>query len=100
MGQERLKLNEFKAVYKTLKIGVVWIDHLLLGLLLYLERKLIDNRVKNELNKAVKEVELPSMPDMVSPIITETPSKTSESLPEMRLTAPWYVPPDNDVKGR
>ena len=99
MGQE-LRLNEFKTLYKTWKTGVVWLDHLLLGLLLYLERKLIDNRVKNELDEAVKKVELPPMPDMVSPIITETPSKTSTSLPELRITAPWYDDTGGDPKGR
>ena len=100
MGQERLKLNEFKAVYTTLKTGVVWIDHLLLGLLKWLEERLVNNRVKVEVDKAVKKVELPPVSDMVTPVYSESPSKTSESLPEMRLTAPWYVPPDNDVKGR
>ena len=112
--EQRLKLNEFKALYKTLKTGVVWLDHLLLGLLLYLERKLIDNRVKNEVDKAINTVELPPLPDMVSPLYTvsqradsETPSasanshsKTSTRLPEMRLTAPWYDDTGGDPKGR
>ena len=34
---------------------------------------------------------MPPMPDMVTPVYTEKPSETSVSLPEMRLTAPWYV---------
>jgi len=91
-------LNEFKTVYKTLKTGVPWLDHLLLGLLYFFESWIIDNRVKNEVSEAVDEVVLPPLPDMVSPIYTETPSelvnslsKTSESLQEMRLTAPWYI---------
>ena len=75
-------------------------DHLLLGLLYWLEEKLINNRVKVEVDKAIEAVEMPPPPDMVSPIYTESPSETSTSLPEMRLTAPWYVSPDNDVKGR
>jgi hypothetical protein len=37
-----------------------------------------------------------SLPDLVSPVYTEEPSKTSESLPEMRLTAPWYFDPENE----
>jgi hypothetical protein len=98
-----LRLNEFKALYKTLKTGTTWVDHLLLGLLYWLEEKLIDNRVKVEVDEAIKEFETlhkESLPDLVSPVYRESPSETSERLPEMRLSAPWYVSPDNDVKGR
>ena len=101
--EQRLRLAEFKALYKTLKTGTTWVDHLLLGLLYWLEEKLIDNRVKVELDEAIKEFETlhsESLPDLVSPVYRESPSETSESLPEMRLSAPWYVSPDNDVKGR
>ena len=97
--EQKLRLNEFKALYKTLKTGTTWVDHLLLGLLYWLEEKLINNRVKVEVDEAIKAVELPPLPDMVSPIYTESPSDTSVSLPEMRLTAPWYVSPSDDVEG-
>ncbi len=100
MEQERLKLAEFKAVYKTLKTGNPALDHLLLGLLKWLEERFIDNRVKTEVDEAIKEYETlhggststhkESIPDMVSPVYTEKPSNTSERLSEMRLTAPWY----------
>ena len=98
-----LRLAEFKALYKTLKTGTTWVDHLLLGLLYFLEEKLIDNRVKVEADEAIKELETlhkESLPDLVSPVYRESPGEASESLPEMRLTAPWYVSPDNDAKGR
>ena len=101
--EQELRLNEFKALYKTLKTGTTWVDHLLLGLLYWLEEKLIDNRVKVEVDEAIKEFETlhkESLPDLVSPVYRESPSETSESLPDMRLSAPWYVSPDNDVKGR
>jgi hypothetical protein len=101
--EPKLRLNEFKALYKALKTGTTWVDHLLLGLLYWLEEKLINNRVKVEVDEAIKELETlhkESLPDLVSPVYTESPSETSESLPDMRLTAPWYVSPDNDVKGR
>jgi hypothetical protein len=94
-----LRLNEFKALYKTWRRDVPWLDHLLLGLLYWLEEKLINNRVKVEVDEAIKAVELPPLPDMVSPVYTESPSATSVSLPEMRLTAPWYVSPSDDVEG-
>ena len=107
MEPRTLKLNEFKAVYEALETGTVWIDHLLLGLLYWLESKLIDVRVKNEVDKATEKDVLPPMPDMVTPVYRETPSDTSTSLPgraselpEMRLTAPWYVSPDDTVEPR
>ena len=98
MVERRLTLNEFKAVYNTLETGTVWIDHLLLGFLYWLESKLINVRVENEVNEAIKEhyslhgeLSPTHPPDVVSPIYTEKPSDTSTRLPEMRLTAPWYI---------
>jgi hypothetical protein len=87
-----LKLAEFRLLYRTWKRGVPWIDHLLLGLLVWLEEKLINTRVKVEVDEAIEEYKKiePSLPDYVSPVYTEKPSDTSTSLPEMRLTAPWY----------
>ena len=90
MGQE-LRLNEFKALYKAWKTSVPWLDHLLLGLLVWLEQKLTDNRVKIEVDEAIKEWETLQPVESVSPVITERPSDTSTRLPEMRLTAPWYI---------
>ena len=89
--EPRLRLAEFKALYKAWKTEIKWVDHLLLGLLVWLETKLIDNRVKVEVDEAIKAYQVPPMPDMVSPTYTEKPSETSTRLPEMRLTAPWYV---------
>lgn len=89
--EQRLKLAEFRVLYRTWKRGVPWIDHLLLGLLVWLEEKLIDARVKAEVEAAIEEYKMiePSLPDMVTPIYTETKSPTSQYLPEMRLQAPW-----------
>ena len=97
--EQELKLNEFKTLYKTWKTNVVWLDHLLLSLLVWIEGKLIDNRVKVELDEAIKEWET-LLPPPPSPVYTETPSKTSTSLPDMRLTAPWYDPADDGLEGR
>ena len=90
MEPRTLKLNEFKAVYNTLETGTVWIDHLLLGFLYWLESKVINVRVENEVDEAIKEWETLHPNDVVSPIYRETSSETSTSLPNMRLTAPWY----------
>jgi hypothetical protein len=89
--EPRLRLAEFKALYKAWKTKIPWVDHLLLGVLVWLEEKLIDNRVKVELDEAIKEWETLQPPSILPPIYTEKPSATSTSLPEMRLTAPWYV---------
>ena len=97
---QRLRLNEFKTLQKAWNRGIPWWDHLVFGLLWWLEEKIIDYRVKTEVTKAIEKVELPPMPDYVTPVYSETPSDTSVSLPEMRLTAPWYVFPDNEPKGR
>lgn len=88
--EQKLRLNESKTLYKSWKRGIPWWDHLLLGLLYWIEEKIIDYRVKTAVDQAIEEVVLPPMPDYVSPVYTETPSDTSTSLPEMRLTAPWY----------
>ena len=92
--EQELKLNEFKVLYKTWRRGIPWLDHLILGLLVWLEGKLIDYRVKTTVDEAIKGWETlheVPMPDMVTPVYTEKPSETSTSLPEMRLTAPWYI---------
>ena len=94
MEQKRLRLNEFKELYKALKTGVVIIDYLFFSFIYWLENKVIENRSQQVVDEAIKESyslhEVP-MPDMVTPVYTEKPSETSVNLPEMRLTAPWVV---------
>ena len=90
MDQE-LKLNEFKALHKALSRGIPWLDHLVLGLLVAIERWYIDQRVVTEVNRAIEAYEKVEVVDVVAPVYSEKPSDTSTSLPEMRLTAPWYV---------
>lgn len=92
-----LKLTEFQALYKAWKTGVPPLDHLLLGLLVWLEQKLIDQRVKTEVDEAIKEWETLQPVEPVSPVYTEessasanSHSDTSTRLPELRITAPWY----------
>ena len=91
--EQELKLAEFKALYKAWKTSVPWLNHLLLGLLVWIEQKLIDNRVKMEADEAIKTWETLHSTDSVSPVITESPSDTSTRLPELRITAPWYTEP-------
>jgi len=89
--EQELRLNEFKALYKTWKTKIKWVDFLLLGLLVWLESKLIDNRVKVELDETIEEWETLQPPSIQPPVYTESPSDTSTRLPEMRLTASWYI---------
>jgi hypothetical protein len=44
-----------------------------------------------EVNRAIKDYETIEIVTPVSPVYTEKPSESSTSLPEMRLTAPWYI---------
>jgi hypothetical protein len=86
-----LKLNEFKVAYKSLKTGLPLVDYLLLGLLVGIEQWYIQFRTVTEVNRALKDYEDTEVVIPVSPVYTEKPSETSTSLPEMRLTAPWYI---------
>jgi hypothetical protein len=95
--EQELRLNEFKALYKTWKTKIPYFDHLLLGVLVFIENVLINNRVKVELDEAIKEWETLQPPNITPPVYTERPSDTSTMLPEMRLTAPWYVDTDDTV---
>ena len=101
MEQRRLRLNEFKELYKVLKTGVVWVDYLLFSFVYWLEEKVIDSRIQNEVDEAIKDYNSLSdelfMDELLGPLYTEEPSAsanshsdTSTSLPNMRLTAPWY----------
>lgn len=88
---QKLRLPEFKVLYHKLKRGIPWLDHLLLGFLWWLEEKVIDSRITNEVTQAIEEYEqidspVVSLPD---PVYSEIDSPTSELLPEMRLQAPW-----------
>ena len=103
----RLRLNEFKELYKALKTGVVIIDYLFFSFIYWLENKVIENRSQQVVDEAIKEYETLQPNDVVSPVYRESPSAsanshsdTSTSLPEMRLTAPWYVSPDDTVEPR
>jgi len=89
--QERLRLAEFRVLYRHWSIGLLWFDRLLFGLLVWMEGKMIDNRANVEVDEALKEYKLLQPDNIVPPVYTERPSDTSTRLPEMRLTASWYT---------
>jgi len=89
---KELKLEEFKILYRHFRTWVPWINHLLLGFLVWLEGLVIEARVKETVDEAIEEYETLHSPPEVrlpDPIYTEVDSPTSELLPEMRLQSPW-----------
>ena len=88
---QKLRLEEFKSLYKLFRRGIPWLDHLILGFLFYLEEHLLNARIENEVSKAVEEYEQvdPPVVSLPEPVFTEIKSPTSDLLPEMRLQAPW-----------
>jgi len=64
----------------------------------WIEEWVISYKTTVEVDKAVNGVELPPIPDYTTPIYRETPGEGSLSVSEMRLTAPWYVPLNDNVK--
>ena len=88
---QKLRLEEFKSLYKSFRRGIPWLDHLILGFLFYLEEHLLNARIENEVSKAVEEYEQvdPPVVSLPEPVFTEIKSPTSDLLPEMRLQAPW-----------
>ena len=94
MGSSDLKLNEFKELYKSLTKGLPpWFSFLVLGFLVWVEEKFINQRIKTEVDKAIKEYEQIDPPEVVIP--TPVYSETGDDFfDEMRLTAPWAAQED------
>ena len=95
--EQKLRLNEFKTLHKAWSRGIPWWDHLVFALLWWFEERIINYRIKMEVDKAVESVEMP-VQDYITPVYTETYGKASVSLPEMRLSAPWYEAVESGVK--
>lgn len=58
MGSDQLILNEFKVLYKSLKRGLPdWAAFLLLGFLVWVEERFIQQRVTRTVDQAVAEYE-------------------------------------------
>jgi hypothetical protein len=87
--EQKLLLNEFKALYKSLKRGLPpWASFLLFGFLVWVEEKFIDYRVTTTVDEAIKEYEKIDPPEVVipPPVYSETGTDFFDG---MRLTAPW-----------
>jgi len=80
-----LRLNEFKDLYKQLKRGIPWWDHLLFGVLMWLEEHFINLKVESTVDNAIDDYnQVDTTPTGVPPPIY------SEKDGEMRLTAPYF----------
>ena len=97
--EQKLKLNEFRTLYRYYRRYIGWFDHLLLALLVWIESRVIWERTTNTVDAAIdayKALEEPPK-DMVTPVYTEAPPiptvAASEQLgfSEIRLSAPWYT---------
>ena len=90
LREQKLLLNEFKALYRVLKRGLPpWASFLVFGFLVWIEERFIQQRVTTTVNEAIEEYEtLHSPPKVVipPPVYSET---GSDFFDEMRLTAPW-----------
>jgi len=87
--EQKLLLNEFKVLYRVLKRGMPpWFSFLLLGFLVWVEEKFIQQRVTKTVDAAIAEYEEIDPPEVVipPPVYSET---GSDFFDEMRLTAPW-----------
>ncbi len=94
---ETLRLNEFRYLYRSLKLRLPdWAAFLLLGFLVWIEGKTIKARVKNIIDDAIEQYEKidPPTPVVAPPVYSES---GSDFFDEMRLTAPWVdrEPPSN-----
>lgn len=90
LREPKLILNEFQVLYKSLKRGLPpWASFLVLGFLVWVEEKFIQQRVTATVDEAIKTYETLHSPPTVSvppPVYSET---GSDFFDEMRLTAPW-----------
>jgi hypothetical protein len=94
MGSRELKLNEFKALHKWLTKNMPeWFSFLVLGFLVWVEERFINQRIKREVDEAIKEYNTVDTPEVVvpPPVYSETGSGFFD---EIRLTAPWVVQED------
>ena len=94
MGSDNLILNEFKTLYRVLKRGLPpWISFLLLGFLVWVEEKTINQRIVNEVDEAIEEYEKVDPPQVVlpPPVYSET---GKDFFDEMRLRGPWKAQED------
>ena len=94
MGSNNLKLNEFKALHKALTKNMPeWFSFLVMGFLVWVEEKFINQRIKSDVDGAIKKYEQIDPPKVVlsEPVYSETGDGFFD---EMRLSSPWMAQED------
>jgi hypothetical protein len=89
MGSRELKLKTFRDLYTGLTKGLPdWLAFLVLGFLVWVEERFINQRIKTEVDSAIKKYNTVDTPEVVvpPPVYSETGSGFFD---EMRLSAPW-----------
>ena len=82
---QKLRLNEFKELYRRLKRDNVVLDHLLLAVIYWLEQHFLDLKVETAVNKALHDFERVN----TAPTGVPAPIYSSDGV-DMRLTAPYF----------
>jgi len=93
MEPPRLRLAETKQILAAAKGLPFWCRHLLLGLLVWVEEWLIEQKTVAAVDQAIAEYEKQHPPVVVlpPPVYSETGNGFFD---EMRLTAPWKAQED------
>lgn len=84
--EQKLRLLEFKELYRRLMRGVVWFDHLLLAVLVWLEEQFLDLRIETAVNHALHDYERleSGQNELLEPTYSESGTGFFD---EMRLTS-------------
>jgi hypothetical protein len=80
-----LVVPELRSIYEVTSGWPEWARHLILGLLVAVQERMLTRRIAEEIDQSVKELSLP--PSGVDPPVY---SESGDGFfDEMRLTAPW-----------
>jgi hypothetical protein len=93
LERPRLRLAETKQILAAAKGLPVWCRHLLFGLLVWVEERVIAYRAVAAVDEAIKKYEQQHPPTVIisPPVYSET---GSDFFDEMRLSAPWKAQED------
>lgn len=87
---QKLRLAEFKAIYKQTKQLPFILRYLILGLLIWIEDKYIDYKIDTTITQAIDEYNAVVVDDIPKPTITITENpNSSHQLPTLTISAPY-----------
>lgn len=85
---EQFKLKEFRTLYSYFILRVPFVSEFIRQLLLELERLVIENRIKDTVDTAIADLNLPPS-KVIDPILIEHPSDVL-GLDDIELKSPYY----------